>query len=96
MAHAGIRALLGGDGAGKSTLIRIVSGSLRRDAGAINVAGHSDYDPSAIKIIFQEPALSSPICPSQKTSICPIAATLSAAWTSGECMRLPAQTPARC
>lgn len=57
VAHGEIHALLGGNGAGKSTLIRIVSGSLRRDAGAINMAGRSDYDPSAIAVVFQELAL---------------------------------------
>jgi ribose transport system ATP-binding protein len=57
VARGEIHALLGGNGAGKSTLIRIVSGSLRRDAGAINVTGRSDYDPSAIAVVFQELAL---------------------------------------
>ena len=52
-----IHALLGGNGAGKSTFIRIVSGSLRRDAGAISVAGREDYDASAIAVVFQELAL---------------------------------------
>ena len=52
-----IHALLGGNGAGKSTFIRIVSGSLRRDAGVISVAGREDYDASAIAVVFQELAL---------------------------------------
>jgi ribose transport system ATP-binding protein len=57
VARGEIHALLGGNGAGKSTLIRIVSGSLNRDAGAIRVDGRSDYDPSAIAVVFQELAL---------------------------------------
>jgi len=50
-----IHALLGGNGAEKSTFIRIVSGSLRRDAGVIS--GREDYDASAIAVVFQELAL---------------------------------------
>ncbi len=57
VARGEIHALLGGNGAGKSTLIRIVSGSLHRDAGAIQVTGRSDYDASAIAVVFQELAL---------------------------------------
>ena len=52
-----IHALLGGNGAGKSTFIRIVSGSLRRDAGVISVQGREEYDPSSIAVVFQELAL---------------------------------------
>ena len=52
-----IHALLGGNGAGKSTFIRIVSGSLHRDAGVISVAGREDYDARAISVVFQELAL---------------------------------------
>lgn len=52
-----IHALLGGNGAGKSTFIRIVSGSLRRDAGSISVAGREHYDASEIAVVFQELAL---------------------------------------
>jgi len=52
-----IHALLGGNGAEKSTFIRIVSGSLRRDAGVISVKGREHCDASAIAVVFQELAL---------------------------------------
>lgn len=52
-----IHALLGGNGAGKSTFIRIVSGSLHRDAGVVSVANREDYDARAIAVVFQELAL---------------------------------------
>ena len=52
-----IDALLGGNGAGKSTFIRIVSGSLGRDAGVISVGGRKDYNPGEIAVVFQELAL---------------------------------------
>lgn len=57
VARGEIHALLGGNGAGKSTFIRIVSGSLRRDAGTISVAGREHYDASEIAVVFQELAL---------------------------------------
>jgi ribose transport system ATP-binding protein len=57
VARGEIHALLGGNGAGKSTFIRIVSGSLRRDAGVISVAGREHYDASEIAVVFQELAL---------------------------------------
>ena len=57
VARGEIHALLGGNGAGKSTFIRIVSGSLRRDTGVISVAGRQDYDASEIAVVFQELAL---------------------------------------
>lgn len=57
VARGEIHALLGGNGAGKSTFIRIVSGSLRRDAGVISVAARQDYDASEIAVVFQELAL---------------------------------------
>ena len=57
VAQGEIHALLGGNGAGKSTFIRIVSGSLQRDAGVISVAGREDYDARAIAVVFQELAL---------------------------------------
>ena len=44
VAQGEIHALLGGNGAGKSTFIRIVSGSLRRDSGVISVEGREHYD----------------------------------------------------
>lgn len=57
VAQGEIHALLGGNGAGKSTFIRIVSGSLRCDAGTISVEGREHYDASAIAVVFQELAL---------------------------------------
>ena len=57
VAQSEIHALLGGNGAGKSTFIRIVSGSLQRDDGVISVAGREDYDARAISVVFQELAL---------------------------------------
>jgi ribose transport system ATP-binding protein len=57
VARGEIHALLGGNGAGKSTFIRIVSGSLGRDAGVISVGGREDYNPGSIAVVFQELAL---------------------------------------
>ena len=64
-----VLALLGENGAGKSTMLRILSGDIRADAGSITINGgtkvfHSPYDAiqAGISVIYQErhvvPALS--------------------------------------
>ena len=44
-------------GPGNRPSSEFVSGSLRRDAGVISVAGRQDYDASEIAVVFQELAL---------------------------------------
>ncbi len=51
-----VHALLGGNGAGKSTMIRIATGELSRDAGHILLASNRGGDP-IIAVVHQELAL---------------------------------------
>jgi len=64
IARGEVHAFLGGNGAGKSTFIKIVSGQYERDDGAIEFEGKaigtsiaSDIDPGAIAVVNQELAL---------------------------------------
>ena len=59
-----IHALMGANGAGKSTFVKILTGAVRPDAGTITVAGHTraDHSPAqarrhGIVSVYQEPAL---------------------------------------
>ena len=59
-----IHALMGANGAGKSTFVKILTGAIRPDAGTISVAGriHADHSPkqarrNGIVSVYQEPAL---------------------------------------
>lgn len=51
-----IHALLGGNGAGKSTMIRITTGELRRDGGQIELESNRGFQP-IISVVHQELAL---------------------------------------
>jgi ribose transport system ATP-binding protein len=59
-----IHALMGANGAGKSTFVKILTGAVRPDAGTITVAGRTraDHSPAqarrhGIVSVYQEPAL---------------------------------------
>ena len=59
-----IHALMGANGAGKSTFVKILTGAVRPDAGAISVAGrtraaHSPKEArrNGVVSVYQEPAL---------------------------------------
>ncbi len=59
-----IHALLGANGAGKSTFVKILAGVIRQDAGAAAINGHpvnfklpSDAAHAGIATVFQDPAL---------------------------------------
>ncbi|MBB4008245.1 ATP-binding cassette domain-containing protein [Allorhizobium taibaishanense] len=51
-----IHALLGGNGAGKSTMIRIITGGIRKDDGEISLSSQRDTEPK-IAVVHQELAL---------------------------------------
>ncbi|ASW09905.1 sugar ABC transporter ATP-binding protein [Rhizobium sp. 11515TR] len=51
-----IHALLGGNGAGKSTMIRIITGGIRKDDGDISLSSHHGAEPK-IAVVHQELAL---------------------------------------
>ena len=59
-----VHALMGANGAGKSTFVKILTGAVRPDAGTITVAGRTraDHSPAqarrhGIVSVYQEPAL---------------------------------------
>ena len=59
-----VHALLGANGAGKSTMVKILTGVLRADSGAIEIAGRpvemrrpADARRFGLAPVFQEPAM---------------------------------------
>ena len=76
VARGEVHAFLGGNGAGKSTFIKIVSGQHQRDNGVIEFEGRPvgtsitvDVDPGAIAVVNQELALLPHLCVAENIAL---------------------------